>query len=87
MSLEVGPDSSVGSRVSPPYSLPLTRSGNAHLHGLVAAADVGLVDEDVRNALLSGHLQQHLLVVGSILYTNTLARTPTLQKAISTFLR
>lgn len=49
--------------------LATIRRGNAHLQRFVTAADVGLVDEDVRNAFLPGHLKQHLLVVGSILCT------------------
>lgn len=84
MSLKVERLSSAGLQMSPPsgwffsatkrqYFLTIICRGNAHLHGFVTAADVGLVDEDVRNALLPSHLKQHLLVVGSILYTKALA--------------
>lgn len=38
-----------------------------YLHCFVTAANVRLVDEDIRNSFLSSHLEQHLLVVGSIL--------------------
>lgn len=39
-----------------------------HLQRFVTAADVHLVDEDIRDAFLSSHLEQHVLVVGSILW-------------------
>lgn len=40
-----------------------------HLQCVVTATKVCLVDEDIRNSFLSSHLKQHLLVVGSFLWT------------------
>jgi len=38
-----------------------------YLHGVVAASDVFLVDEDAGDGFLSGYLMQQLLVVGPVL--------------------
>lgn len=40
---------------------------NAHLHGVVTASDVFLVDEDAGDGFLPCHLMQQVLVVGSVL--------------------
>lgn len=46
-----------------------------HLHCFVTATNMCLVDEDIGNTFLPSHLQQHLLVVGSILWTKGLMFT------------
>lgn len=40
---------------------------NPHLHGVVTASDVFLVDEDVGDGFLPRHLMQQVLVVGPVL--------------------
>lgn len=40
---------------------------NQHLHGVVTASDVFLVDEDAGDGFLPRHLMQQVLVVGSVL--------------------
>lgn len=49
-----------------------SHKNNSHLHCFITTTNVCLVDKDIRNGLLPGHLQQHVLVVGSIIWTEGL---------------
>lgn len=51
------------------FMMTVKRGFNSHLQCFITATNVRLVDKDIGNGLLPGHLQQHVLVIGSIIWT------------------